>query len=92
MLIELDFLKCKKTHQNPKYLMSNIGLLNLDDKFYNILQNSWIHGLLSYNMSILLFETLGYLINYILKTKNALNEWNVILIYYVMNFSKSQKL
>ncbi len=69
MLIELDFFKCKKTHQNPKYLMSNIGLLNLDDKFYNILQNSWIHGLLSYNMSILLFETLGYLINYILKTK-----------------------
>jgi len=45
--------------------MSNIGLLNFDDKFYNILQNSWIHELLSYNVSILLFETLGYLINYV---------------------------
>jgi hypothetical protein len=31
----------QKTHQNPKYLMSN-GLLNLDDKFYHTLQNSWI--------------------------------------------------
>jgi hypothetical protein len=30
--------------------------------------------------------------NYILKTKDPLNEWNVILIYYVMDFSKSQKL
>jgi hypothetical protein len=30
--------------------------------------------------------------NYVLKTKDPLNEWNVILIYYVMEFSKSQKL
>jgi hypothetical protein len=45
--------------------MNNILLLNLDDKFYNILQNSCIHELLSYNVLILLFETLGYLINYV---------------------------
>jgi hypothetical protein len=25
--------------------------------------------------------------NYVLKTKYALNEWNVILIYYDMDFS-----
>jgi hypothetical protein len=30
--------------------------------------------------------------NYVLKTKDPLNEWIVILIYYVMDFSKSQKL
>jgi hypothetical protein len=30
--------------------------------------------------------------NYILKTKDPLNEWNVILIYYIINLSKSQKL
>jgi hypothetical protein len=41
MLKELAFQKCKKTHQNPYYLMSN-GLLNLDDKFCHALQNSWI--------------------------------------------------
>jgi hypothetical protein len=29
--------------------------------------------------------------NYLKKTKDPLNEWNVILIYYIMNFSKSQK-
>jgi len=29
--------------------------------------------------------------NYVLKTKDPLNEWNVILIYYVMDFLKSQK-
>jgi hypothetical protein len=39
-----------------------------------------------------MFETLEYWMNYILKTKDALNEWNVILIYYVMDFLKSQKL
>jgi len=38
------------------------------------------------------FETLGYWMNYILKANDALNEWNVILIYYVMGFFKSQKL
>jgi hypothetical protein len=26
------------------------------------------------------------------ETKDPLNEWNVILIYYVMDFSKSPKL
>jgi hypothetical protein len=30
--------------------------------------------------------------NYVLKTKDPLNEYNVILIYYVMEFSKSQKI
>ncbi len=30
--------------------------------------------------------------NYVSKIKNPLNEWNVILIYYVMDFFKSQKL
>jgi hypothetical protein len=29
---------------------------------------------------------------YVLKTKDALNEENVILIYYVMDFLKSHKL
>jgi len=37
------------------------------------------------------FETWGYSMNYVLKTKDPLNEWNVILIYYVMDFLKSQK-
>jgi len=32
------------------------------------------------------FETLGYWMSYVLKTKDPLNEWNVILIYYVMDF------
>jgi hypothetical protein len=32
------------------------------------------------------FETLKYWMNYILKIKDPLNEWNVILIYYVMDF------
>jgi hypothetical protein len=36
------------------------------------------------------FETLGYWMIHILKIKEPLNEWNVILIYYVMNFVKSQ--
>ncbi len=30
--------------------------------------------------------------NYVLKKNDPLNEWNVILFYYVMDFSKSQKL
>jgi hypothetical protein len=30
--------------------------------------------------------------NHILKTKDPLNEWDVILIYYVMDSFKSQKL
>jgi signal recognition particle subunit SEC65 len=30
--------------------------------------------------------------NTVEEIKNPLNEWNVILIYYVMDFSKSQKL
>jgi hypothetical protein len=38
------------------------------------------------------FETLGYWMNCVLKTKDPLNEWNVILIYYVMDIFKSQKL
>jgi hypothetical protein len=33
-----------------------------------------------------MFETLGYWMNYVLKTKDPLKEWNVILIYYVMDF------
>jgi hypothetical protein len=37
------------------------------------------------------FETLEYYMNYVLKNKNPLNEWNVILIYYIMDFSKSKK-
>jgi hypothetical protein len=41
MLINLAFLKCKKTHQSPKDLMNN-GLLNFGVKFYHTLQNSWI--------------------------------------------------
>ncbi len=30
--------------------------------------------------------------NYFFKTKDPLNEWNGILIYYVMDFLKSQKV
>jgi hypothetical protein len=30
--------------------------------------------------------------NHVEETKDPLNEWNVILIYYVMDFLKSQKL
>jgi hypothetical protein len=37
---------------------------------------------LSYNV----FETLGYWMNHVLKNKDPLNERNVILIYYVMDF------
>ncbi len=37
------------------------------------------------------FEILGYWMNYVEETKENLNDWNVILIYYVMDFSKSQK-
>jgi hypothetical protein len=37
----VDILKWKKTHKKPKYLISNENL-NFDNKFYNILQNSWI--------------------------------------------------
>jgi hypothetical protein len=39
-----------------------------------------------------MFETLGYWMNHVLKTKNQSNEWNVILIYFVMDFFKSQKI
>jgi hypothetical protein len=38
------------------------------------------------------FKTLGYWINYILKTKDPLKELNVILIYYVMKILKIQKI
>jgi hypothetical protein len=38
------------------------------------------------------FGTLEYWMNHVKKTKNPLNEWNVILIYYVMDFLKSKKL
>jgi hypothetical protein len=34
-----------------------------------------------------MFETLRYWMNYVFKTKNPLNEWNVILTYYVMDYS-----
>jgi hypothetical protein len=30
--------------------------------------------------------------NYVLKTEDPWNEWNVILMYYVMDFFKSKKL
>ncbi len=38
-----------------------------------------------------MFETLGYWMNYFQKTKDPLNEWNVILIYYGMDFLKFHK-
>ncbi len=41
MPLELTFLKCRKTDQNPKYLMSD-GLFNLGDKFCHAPQNSRI--------------------------------------------------
>jgi hypothetical protein len=36
-------------------------------------------------VSLNVFETLGYWMNYVLINKDPLNEWNVILIYYVMD-------
>jgi hypothetical protein len=39
------------------------------------------YGLLSYNVLVLCVEILGYWMNYVLKTEDPLNEWNVILIY-----------
>jgi hypothetical protein len=39
-----------------------------------------------------MFETLGYWMNYVLKTKDPFNEWNVILTYCVMDFLKFEKL
>jgi hypothetical protein len=52
--------------------------------------NTHGYGLLFYNVLVYVFETLGYLMNYVKKTKDPLNERNVILIYYVVDFSKSQ--
>ncbi len=37
-------------------------------------------------------KTLGFRLIFVLKTKDVLNGWNMTLIYYVMDFSKSQKL
>jgi hypothetical protein len=59
MLIELAFKKCKNTHQNPKYLMSD-GLLNLGNKFYHALQNSWIWTFILQCVKFYVFETLEY--------------------------------
>jgi hypothetical protein len=39
-----------------------------------------------------MFETLGHWTNYVSKTKDPLNEWNLILIYFVMDFLKFQKM
>ncbi len=50
------------------------------------------YGLLSYNVLVLCVWNSGILDKSCLKTKDPLNEWNVILIYYVMGFFESQKL
>jgi len=50
------------------------------------------YGLLFYNALILCGWNFGTLNNYVLKTKNPLNEWSGFLIYYVMDFLKSQKI
>jgi hypothetical protein len=46
------------------------------------------YGLLSCNV----FENLEYCTINVLKDKDALNEYIMDLIYFVMSFSKSQKL
>jgi hypothetical protein len=66
--------------------MSN-GLLNFDNKFCHVLQNSQI--------CIFILQCVwnfGILDKLFLKTKDSLNKWNVILIYYVIDFLKSQQL
>ncbi len=65
--------------------MSN-GLLNLGNKFCHTLQNIDMDFYLTI-CQFHVFETLVYQMK---KIKGPLNEWNVILIYYVMDFSKSQ--
>jgi hypothetical protein len=62
----------------PTFLITPIKLMDMD--FYFTMCSFYV------------FETLGHWMNYVLKTKYPLNEWNVILIYYVMNFFKFQKL
>ena len=39
-----------------------------------------------------MFKNLGHWMNYVQETDDPLNEWNVILIYYVMDFLNFQKL
>ncbi len=51
MIIELAFLKCKKTHQYPKYLMSN-GFLNLNNKFCHLYKTHG-YGFFKYNVLVL---------------------------------------
>ncbi len=50
------------------------------------------YGFLSYNVLVLYVSNFGILDELCLRTKDSLDEWNVILIYYVMDFFKSQKL
>jgi hypothetical protein len=50
------------------------------------------YGPLFYNVFVLCVWKIGILNQLCSKIKYPLNEWNVILIYYIMNFSKFQKL
>ncbi len=62
----------------PTFFVTPAKLMDMD--FYLTICQSYV------------FETLGYWMNYVKKIKDPLNEWNVILTYYVMDFLKSQKL
>jgi hypothetical protein len=62
----------------PKLFVTLAKLMDMD--FYLTMCLSYV------------FETLGYWMNHVWETKDPLNEWNVILIYYVMDFFKSQEL
>jgi hypothetical protein len=53
----------------PTFFFTPTKLINMD--FYFTMCQSYV------------FETLGHWMNYVIKIKDPLNEWNVILIYYV---------
>jgi len=80
-IVIINFLKLKKSNQNHK-------TFEFCPHFLSHLQNSWIWTL-SYNVLILYVWNFGILDESCLEIKDPLNEWNVILIYYVMYFLKS---
>jgi hypothetical protein len=79
-----------KSNQNHGQPISN-ELLNFVHTFCHTGKTHG-YGLLSYNVLILCGWNFGILKNDVKKIKDPLNEWNVILINFVMDFLKSQKL
>jgi hypothetical protein len=86
--IIINLQKMNKSNQNHGQPINN-ELLNFAHTVCHTCKTHG-YGLLFYNVLILCGWNFGILNNYVLKTKNPLNEWNVILIYYVMDFLKSQ--